>query len=107
MWSRFALRTEDRRYVWDGLYRMREVAELGESSPPAGFADRLRDRWVDTPAVWSRLAEERGSAVGPGPKLERGLFPRFGEEEAGDEEADSEGEDAPLEEAMRMLGYGE
>lgn len=107
MWSRFALRTAERRYVWDGLYRLREVVELGDASPPTGFAERLRDRWVDTPAVWSRLAEERASAVGPGPKLARGLFPRVGDAEVIDGEEDSEEEDASLEGAMRMLGYGE
>jgi hypothetical protein len=98
MWSRFGLRTPDRRYVWDGLYRMREVAELRER-PPEGLSSRLKDRWVETPKVWSRLAEQRAQAIGPGPKLERELFPRFAEE--------TEEEDAPLEEAMRMLGYAE
>jgi len=107
MWSRFALRTEERRYVWDGLYRMRQVTELGGGAPPTGLAARLRERWVDTPAVWSRLAEERASAVGPGPKLERGLFKRVGTPDLEDDEGELEGEDAPLEEAMRMLGYGE
>ena len=98
MWSRFGLRTPDRRYVWDGLYRMREVADLTER-PPEGLSSRLKDRWVETPKVWSRLAEQRAQAIGPGPKLGRELFPRFTEE--------PEEEDAPLEEAMRMLGYAE
>jgi hypothetical protein len=99
MWSRFGLRTAERRYVWDGLYRMREVTEVG-ASPPVGWAARLKHRWVETPALWSRLATERASALGPGPKLDRALFPRFGEES-------EEEEDASLEQSMRMLGYGE
>jgi len=105
MWSRFALRTPERRYVWDGLYRMREVTEL-VGGPPAGMTARLRDRWVSTPALWSRLADERGSALGPGPKLDRNLFPRTAGQPS-DEEEDEEPEDGRLEEAMRMLGYGE
>ena len=65
----------------------------------AGFFGRLRDRWVDTPRVWSQLAEERRVALGPGPKLDRELFPRF--------EDEAEGDDRELESAMRMLGYEE
>jgi len=102
MWSRYALRTLDRRYVWDGLYRLREVTELGDAAP-RGLAARLKDRWVDTPALWSRLADERASALAPGPKLDRTLFPRFGPESE-EEEEQAEGF---LEEAMGMLGYGE
>ena len=98
MWSRFALRTSERRYVWDGLYRMRDVTELGRPRP-TDWKSRLKERWLETPAVWSRLAEERAQALGPGPKLDRGLFPGLAEE--------PEEDDTPLEEAMRMLGYGE
>ena len=63
------------------------------------LVERLRDRWVDTPRVWSQLAEERRVALGPGPKLDRELFPRF--------EDEVEGDDRELESAMRMLGYEE
>jgi hypothetical protein len=82
---------------------MREVTELG-GGPPAGMTARLRDRWVSTPALWSRLADERGSALGPGPKLDRDLFPRVAGQPSDEEE---EPDDGMLEEAMRMLGYGE
>jgi len=100
MWSRFGLRTPERRYVWDGLYRRRDITELGDEEPD-GLLAQLRDRWVDVPRVWSRMAEERRFALGPGPKLPRELFPRFGTEPEGD------GADSPLEDAMRMLGYGD
>jgi len=100
MWPRFALRTEDRRYVWDGLYRMREVQELIDSAP-LSLREQVQDRLITRPRQWSRLASERSTAVGPGPKLERSLFPRF---DSVDEEVQ---DDATLEDAMRMLGYGE
>jgi len=77
---------------------MRDVTELGRPRP-TDWKSRLKERWLETPAVWSRLAEERAQALGPGPKLDRGLFPGLAEE--------PEEDDTPLEEAMRMLGYGE
>ena len=106
MWSRFALRTADRRYVWDGLYRMREVQEL---AAPLGtrITDRIKDKLVTRPGVWSRLAAERAAALGPAAKLDKSLFPRVGggvDGASGEAEVD---DDSGLEEAMRMLGYGD
>jgi arylsulfatase A-like enzyme len=97
MWSRFALRTETRRYTWDGLFGLRDVQDLG-APPAAGRVRRLKDRLVDLPRIWGRLADERASALGPTTKLPRELYPRF--RASSDEE-----DDGGLEEQLRMLGY--
>lgn len=97
MWSRFGLRTEDRRYTWDGLYRIREAMET-KPVAECGRLARMKDRYLDLPRVWARLANERSVAVGPGERLSRELF-----EPAGDA-ADADG-DGDLDGQMRMLGY--
>ncbi len=94
MWSRFGLRTDVRRYVWDGLFRIREVTDYTDEH--GGRLARLKDRYLELPKVWSRLADERREAVGPGERLPKDLYPRFGVVEE---------EDADLEGQMRMLGY--
>ena len=95
MWSRFGLRTDERRYLWDGLFRMREVTDYVDAD--GGRLARLKDRYLELPRIWSRLADERRGAVGPGERLPKDLYPKFG--------AVEEDADADLEGQMRMLGY--
>ncbi len=98
MWSRFGLRTDSRRYVWDGLFGLREVVDYERPAEEEGRISRLRDRYISVPRVWSHLADERAIALGPGAKLDRELYPRFGGQK-------EEEDDGGLGEQMRMLGY--
>lgn len=98
MWSRYGLRTASRRYVWDGLFGLRDLVDL-DRAEDAGRVSRLRDRLVSVPRVWSQLADERAIALGPGEKLDRELFPRFGTLPEADDD------DGGLGEQLRLLGY--
>ncbi len=93
MWSRFGLRTDRRRYVWDGLFGLRDIDAPDAGAGPVG---KLKDKLL-VARTWSRLADERAVALGPAAKLPRELYPKFGE--AGPDD------DGDLEDAMRMLGY--
>lgn len=97
MWSRFALRTDRRRYTWDGLFGLRDVDDVGTPEAP-GRVGLLKDRLVGVPRIWSRLADERAVALGPTTKLPREVYPRL------PSSTDDE-DDGGLEDAMRMLGY--
>jgi hypothetical protein len=112
MWRRFSLRTQDRRYTWDGQDRYRAAIDIDddfEGVTAAGLA-RLSDGLKPLMATWGRFARERKSGLGPAPKLDPKLFPPFGAAAVRgikweDDDGGLGGDGEKLAKSMSMTGY--
>lgn|GEM_PF-1089819 len=104
MWRRFSVRTGSARYVWDGVDQQRHVqAPDGGLALAPRFGGALRDRLTGAAPLYRMMRSERRAAVGPGPMLDKDLFPGFGEDDSALDEAEAASHD--LDESMRTLGY--
>ena len=114
MWRRFALRTANHRYIWDGQDRYREVRRIddGYNGPVPGSWARLSRGLTPLMGAWAMFAGERRGAMGPAPKLPAKMFepyPYAAVQGVNWEDNDGglSGENAALAESMSMTGYME
>lgn len=113
MWRRFSLRAPGRRYTWDGQDRYRAAIDIDEQFAPGAPQVRgLGSRFAPLMGTWARFARERREGLGPGPKLDPKLFPRFAEAAVRrlkweDDDGGLGGAADSLAESMSMTGYME
>lgn len=102
LWRRYSLRTASSRWVWDGVDGTRHVegAEGALHATGGRFAG-LRERLTGAHGLVKAMSAERRSAVDAGEKLDKELFPGFGDDDAALDEAEAQ----DLKGSLRTLGY--
>ena len=112
MWRRFSLRTQDRRYTWDGQDRYRAAVDIDDDFEglKVGGLARLAGGLKPLMGTWARFATERKAGLGPAPRLSPEVFPPFADAAVrGQAWQDDDGglgaDDEKLASSMSMTGY--